>query len=254
MIEILLKLGLSDKQARVYLATLELGEDTVQNVAEKSGVKRVTVYVILDELMKLGLVSSVERGKKTVFIAENPEELANLLEAQKREIDDKKIYLKDLVPQLKAIYNAQEKKPEVRYFQGADGLETLDRFGIEEFKGKEMLGIIPLDIVEDLFFERRKKAVSVRRDKKIMSRTIYTSKERIPDHINKAEFRDAVYMTKEEFPIDGTIQIFPGWGVKFFNFDRENLFGVLLQSPGVARNMEILYNLAWERAKEKSQD
>lgn len=36
------ELGLADKEARVYLASLELGSDTVQNIAKKSGVNRAT--------------------------------------------------------------------------------------------------------------------------------------------------------------------------------------------------------------------
>jgi sugar-specific transcriptional regulator TrmB len=72
MLETLIKLGLSEKEAAVYLATLELGEDTALNIAEKSQVNRTTTYVILEKLMKLGLASTVERGKKTVFVAEDP--------------------------------------------------------------------------------------------------------------------------------------------------------------------------------------
>jgi hypothetical protein len=47
------------------------------------------------------------------------------------------------------------------------------------------------------------------------------------------------------FPIDETVQVYPDWGVKFFNFDPDNHFGVLIQSPDVARNMTHILELAW---------
>ena len=46
------QLGLEEKQAKIYLASLELGPDTAQNIAYKASLKRPTTYVILEELIK----------------------------------------------------------------------------------------------------------------------------------------------------------------------------------------------------------
>lgn len=253
MQEALLKLGLSQKEARVYLSTLELGEDTVQNIAKKAQVNRVTTYVILEKLMGLGLVSTIERGKKRVFIAENPDELVNILEDQKQEIDSRKKYLDEVMTQLKAIYNAQQKKPNLRYFEGADGLEALDRYGYDQFKeGSEMLGISPIDLVERQFPARRKAAVEDRVKRKITSRMIYTHKDGdILGFNNSKELRKGVFLPRPEFPVDITFSVYPEWGVKFYNFDPNNQFGVLLQSPDIARNMKIIFELAWETAQRR---
>src|SRR4051812_25054594 len=72
-------LGLSQKEARVYLANLMLGPATVQKIADQSGIKRVTTYVILESLNNLGLVSQSTKGKKTYFVAEEPSHLRRLL-------------------------------------------------------------------------------------------------------------------------------------------------------------------------------
>jgi sugar-specific transcriptional regulator TrmB len=251
MYEILLKIGLSEKEAKVYLATLELAEDTAQNIAKKSGVNRATTYVILEKLMTSGLVSSIERAKKTMFISESPQELINILELQKREIDAKKKYLDEAMTQLQAIYNAKGDKPIVRYFEGADGLEALDRYGHDQFKeGSEVLGITPIDIVEEQFPSRRKAAVNDRVKRRIKSRMIYTHKGGvIPGYVNEKELREGIYLPRDVFPIDITISIYPEWGVKFYNFDPKNHFGVLLQSPNIARNLKKVFELAWEGAK-----
>lgn len=248
MLEILQKLGLSDKEAKVYLAILELGEDTAQNIATKADVKRATTYVILEKLMQLGLASTVERGKKTVFIAENPTELINILEEQKREIDSRKSYLDEAMTQLQAIYNAGENnKPIVRYFEGADGLEALDRYGHDQIANdSEMLSVIPIDLIEEQFSARRKTAVEDRVKRKIKSRAIYTHKGgEIAEYTNKKELREGKFLSREKFPIDATVQIYPGWGVKFYNFNPSNHFGVLIQSPDLAKNMAQIFELAW---------
>lgn len=256
MEQALIKLGLSEKEAKVYLATLELGEDTVQNIGKKAGVNRATTYVILEKLMSLGLVSSVEHDKKTKFIAESPTELANILESEKREIEERRHELNETMSQLMAVYNTKKGKPIVRYFEGADGLETLDKLDQENLKnGSEQLGIIPIDIIEEEFPARRKSAVEYRVKMGVKTRTIYTHKDGpIPNYVNEKELRDAVFIPRSEFPITASIQIHPNWGVKFFSFQKGNYLGVLVQSREIANNLKLVFELAWLGAKTKGKE
>ncbi len=52
MIEILQKYGFSEKEAKVYLASLQLGSAPGSTIARHAGEKRVTVYSLLKELTK----------------------------------------------------------------------------------------------------------------------------------------------------------------------------------------------------------
>src|SRR3990167_6712494 len=78
----LMSLGLKDKEVVVYLSCLELGPSPAQVIAKKAGVVRATTYVILEELMNMGLVTKYKEGKKTMFSAEAPRQLLRLLERQ----------------------------------------------------------------------------------------------------------------------------------------------------------------------------
>ena len=68
-------LGLSDNEAKVYTAMLELGPATVLEISAKAGVNRPTTYVQVESLKKMGLVSTQTKGKKQLFIAQSPEQL-----------------------------------------------------------------------------------------------------------------------------------------------------------------------------------
>lgn len=251
--QILMKLGLSEKEAKVYLAALELGEDTVQNIARKAKINRATTYVILEKLMKLGLMSTHQDGKRTVFVAEDPHELVNIIDEEKRTLEQRQRELETSMDQLLAIYNARKDKPSVRYFEGADGLEALDRYGHDQFKKKsQMVGLIPIGIIENQFPKRRATALSERVKLGINSKMLYTRpKGDIPDAINKRELRQAIRLPEKDFPIDVTIQIYSGWGVKFFNFKDDDYFGVLIKDANIARNMQYLFDLAWKGAHVK---
>lgn len=80
------ELGLSNKEARVYVAALSAGASSVQRLADQSGIKRVTVYVILESLMGMGLMSQTSKGKKTYFVAEDPANLHRLVDKRQQEV------------------------------------------------------------------------------------------------------------------------------------------------------------------------
>jgi len=242
-----MKLGLSEKEAKVYLATLELAQDTVQNISKKSGVNRPTTYVILEKLMQMGLISKVEKEKRTLFIAEDPRELENLLEKQNREIEDKKDELKAIMDELKALNNTNREKPVVKYFEGRDGLITMDKYGRDQIKhNQESLALIPIGIVESLYPERREQAIKERVQAHIKSKSIYTKNgEDISSKQDQNELRESIRISKDLFPLTGTISVFPGWGIKLFNFNQQNPHGVTIESKELANNMKVLYELAW---------
>lgn len=71
-LEALQKIGFSDKEGRVYLAVLSLGQGDVTDIARKSSLKRSIVYVLLEKLLKAGAVSTVPGTKIKRYIASDP--------------------------------------------------------------------------------------------------------------------------------------------------------------------------------------
>lgn len=115
--------------------------------------------------------------------------------------------------------------------------------------GTEMLSITPHETIEKLFPEFRKQTLSKRVEKGIQSKVIYSSSYEIPASQNKVQLRDAIWFKPDELGIEGTLTVYTDWGVKFFNYSDGDLFGVLIQSPDLARSLEQVFNLAWEGAK-----
>ena len=109
------ELGLSNKEARVYIANLMLGAAGVQQIADTSGIKRVTTYVILESLVNLGLVSQTTHAKKTLFNAEAPDNLQRLLEKREQSLRDQKQHLRDLLPHLKKLKTLTKTAPTVKF-------------------------------------------------------------------------------------------------------------------------------------------
>ncbi|HBR80028.1 TPA: transcriptional regulator, partial [Candidatus Uhrbacteria bacterium] len=68
----LINVGFSDKEAAVYLAALQLGLSSIQDIAKKSGVNRATTYLLVDVLIKKGLMGVFVKDGRKFFAAESP--------------------------------------------------------------------------------------------------------------------------------------------------------------------------------------
>jgi len=126
------KLGLKEKEVSVYLAALELGFTSVQNIAQKAGLSRPTVYEIIKELTKKGLMKEIKRqgsvrGERSYFAAESPDNLLGLLRVQKREVEEKEREFVRIISALRAKYNLAG-QVEIRSFEGAEIKVLLDDF------------------------------------------------------------------------------------------------------------------------------
>ena len=58
-LEALRKFGLAEKEAKVYLSLLGLGEALASEIAAKTNIARQLVYDLFERLIELGLVSFI---------------------------------------------------------------------------------------------------------------------------------------------------------------------------------------------------
>ena len=121
------ELGLSTNEVKVYMTSLEIGAATAQQLAAKAAVVRPTTYVAIGGLVKRGLMSSHTRGKKQFFQGERPSQLLRLLEDEKKKIQERELKLKSLLPGLESLVGVVGKKMEVKYYEGWEGLEVLQK-------------------------------------------------------------------------------------------------------------------------------
>ena len=92
------KIGLTPKEAAVYMALLKLGETGSSKILSETGLHGQFVYQALEGLEKRGLVQHViQRGRKR-FSARPPNTLLTLVEQQRRETAEIAERLTNLFP------------------------------------------------------------------------------------------------------------------------------------------------------------
>jgi sugar-specific transcriptional regulator TrmB len=234
--------GLNEKEGSVYLALLELGTADVSEIAKKSGIKRPTCYLVLDDLRSKGLVSQVP-AKINLFTAESPEKLSG-------ELYKKQELLKRFLPNLQALHNAKKEKPQVQLFQGKEGVRLVYN-KIFESDSVWFFGTIQevLKIDPEAWEEFLKKAKE--RKFQIRDFLIRTPEDEAYAKRVKADqaYRDhyEIRFLPQNFRFANDNAIF-GDNVVFFSF-RPQIFAVMITSKEIAQSLKVLHELAWKNAE-----
>ncbi len=124
-------LNLTDEEALVYTTALQLGEASLLEIAEKSGVHRTSIYRFLDAMIQRQVLIATKKKKRTVYSAADPEQLKEYIQTKVHEMNR-------LLPDLKAIQNSVSAKPRVQFFEGIEGIKHVYADTIKE--GKPMDG------------------------------------------------------------------------------------------------------------------
>lgn len=155
---VLLNLGLSEGEAKVYLSLLKLGPSPVSEITKDTGQHRTTVYDFLDHLLEKGLVNYVIKEGVKYYKVSPPEKFQELLK-------EKEENLKLVMPRLKELAEFSKEELSVEVYKGKEGLKTflkdiikqgkdLYAFGIDETKFESLL---PLEMKRFFKAEKEKK-------------------------------------------------------------------------------------------------
>ncbi|GEM_PF-3566804 len=106
MIEVneLIALGLSETDAKTYLALLELGQGSVSSITHRAGITRTLGYHSLDHLIELGLIEQKNNSHPAEFHVKHPKKIFEYLEKEKSIWNTRLEHAKNLLPKLESSY------------------------------------------------------------------------------------------------------------------------------------------------------
>lgn len=121
--KLLKTLGFTDSESKIYLISLEMGPSSVQDIAKQADVSRVTTYAVIESLTKHGLMSSVQKGKKTYYTAEAPERLVAYVQTRMKNMESTLKEVESAISDLKLMQGGE--KPVVKLFEGPEALKAI---------------------------------------------------------------------------------------------------------------------------------
>ncbi|MCD4666903.1 ArsR family transcriptional regulator [archaeon] len=240
-LEELQKYGLSEKEAKVYLALLKKGPSTVNDIAEKADLVRTTTYDVLKKLKEEGIVGSMNYNKILYFEPATPEKLIQIL-------DERKKHITSILKELKQLRKDIPEIPRSEIYEGKHGVKTVFQIILES--KKPLYGYANYKAMIDFVKSYGPNFINTRAKRKIPIKIITES--------SKESSRDLKTKDKQQLRETRTIpelcnvnlnQYMNDEFVAILSSNIENPIGIIIYHKDFAKEQKIIFEKLWEIAK-----
>lgn len=230
-------LGMSETEIGVYISLLATGGADAATISKNIGIKRTTVYPIVDRLVNQGLVTVHDSGNKRYFRSVKP---ASVTDIYSRKLDA----LVSIVPKLEALEGISRDIFGVRFIRTKKEFESFYTDILHEYKNREyyIIGSASgfLNINRDFLIEyRKRRAENGTRVRLIMSDDSRTE----VGQYDRTLQRDFKYMPAK-YKFRSTIDIYDD---KIFIVGPElKAMAVVIEVPPMVDVFRSVFELLWE--------
>lgn len=240
-------LGLNEKEAKIYLSLLGSGKSTAYQIAKRTELKKPTVYVILEQLVKQGAVKKILKHRATQFAAEDP---VDLFVTARSRVDQ----AETMLPQLRALAQNDSKVVQASYYEGVSGIRELYKKLAEEMEGQTVVGFFahgkdtPKELW-DYWSEFNKEMIRHR----IKFKAITTIDETTKDYLNykkvPKEFMELRGLPESMYSSNISIEIYKN-RTQIVSHRYEQ--AILIENPDVASVLRQIFEIVWQKTEERA--
>ena len=237
--EILQVTGLKEREAEAYLALLELGKGTANQIAQKTGMQRPNCYAVLDSLVRSGFASLLP-SEKRIYVPVDPQKLADQLQ-QKQSV------FNTMLPHLRGLYQSSSSKPRLQFYEGTSSLISLyDEVLLED----EYACLFTPQLIDSQFADYMESFCRRVKEKNITARDLIVAKE-IPSYYTKyfAGLNQEVRLLQDAAPLDADV-IVTKTRLLIVNYIG-SIYALVIEDPAVIRSFQLLFENSWTQAKKK---
>lgn len=242
-IKSLISYGLTENEAIIYTTLLRKLESSVFALAKETKIPRATVYITLEKMKDVHLVSSFKKNNVLYYTPENPNHLKALL-------DEKQRILANILPELRAIIDTDKGKPSTKMYTGEEGVklvldDTLET--MERAHTHTLLAASRSEIIER-FPKYFPSWIQKREELGIRTKLIIPESERSQNTFPKNVLRETRHLP-DNFAFVSTIHIY-GNKVALFNLKENEIYSIVIESEPIVQTFTQFFNLVWQSAKE----
>lgn len=240
MRDILEEAGLSENEAKVYMALLGEEEATASAVAKAAGVHRSTTYLQLDNLADKGLVSYHVKDDKRYYHPAPPKALMERLESKKEKVRSILPRLNDLAPD-PTVFSTE-------VYEGREGVKTFYQHLIEHADTVRAFGVTgkAYDVLQysfPAFVDRCEEAgISARY---LANPEAEPYLERLPDSMVHVRYLEEAQSAVTTIMYDETVAI--------QSLQEDNIFVVRIADAELADGYRSYFDFMWRAASPDSE-
>lgn len=243
--------GFSSIEARVYLSTLELWQAPVSQIARKLNENRVTIYSVIQWLVKKRLLFEIPKNKVMHYAAQSPKKL--LAQAQEKVAD-----LEDAMSTFLAMSSEADKKPNMQIYEGLDWIKMCyeDTLNYPNSTLKAFLGYGEIEPSLKRWLNNR--YLSKRIKNQIVAKVIVPenlkSQYYYPPEADKktySKYTELGFVSDPNFELYNEIDLYGEDKVCIVMFREHEMMGIIIKSKLLYSTLSALFDLTWKRERDE---
>jgi len=263
-LEKMLRLGISESEARIYTTLLEKRELSVLEIHELTNIPRIKVYEITRKLILRGMCIKKQLRRKTRYQAVEPRRaLDRLVKKYENDLDKKKKLAKEFIKMVYPIYNRETQSVGVsENVEIIDDLPSIHERYISLVKNtkQELVGFMKRPYTHQ---HKRQKVGEQENEKfEILTRGVIV--RMIYEFPRKDEIEFLIPHIEKCIKVREKARLTEYLPMKMYIFDRRyvlmalttsrratsTLTMLVIEHPGFALAAKILFNHLWEKGKD----
>lgn len=245
LIEELVGFGLTEPQAHIYVAGLELGPCSIQDMAKKTRQNRTSLYHTMQQLIDVKFFTTTVRGRKKLYVAEPPEILKHLVEMRMKR-------LSGVLGELTALSRTATLKPIIKFYEGLEGIKTVFRNAAhaKEKTLYAMAGIQRLNTrshaLHDFWMNE---FAPLRKQHGVFTKLIVPDSQLGLEYhkTDKDKFRETRFVPASTYNFDSEFVVHDNL-VELFVYSDTEQFAVSIESASIANTMKMVWQIVWNQA------
>lgn len=238
-------LGLSEKEVKVYLSCLKLGNSKASEIASHAKIERQDSYYLLKLLMKKGFVVETIKSGVQYFGAADPKTLFQKIEEEKK---TKEEAIKNILKEHEKLKNVALPKAKVSQYEGVEGFKTITREMLE-VGDKEIYSYTPEKVVK--FMPNFLEPYALKRKEKKIKANILSEKTPFlieAKNKEKKSLREIRFLNDILKNKDYGLAIAKD-KVIFVHVTEKEQIGIKIENPAFAELQKNIFNFLWEKAE-----
>ena len=241
LINVLEQYGFSPREAKVYLAVLELWIAPASSIARRLDENRVTVYSVLKSLKKKGIAYETQKWGTSYYGVIEPEKL---LEQQKEKIRK----LEEKMPEFIALANVWWVKPKVYYFEWLEWIKQVFKKVIidgtkENVEDGAFVFVWTTHIHPEVEEYIQKEYVPRRMQYPLKVKAIYAHNTPNRYHQKETNLHQNIYIQDTVFDMEDEIILYGQNKIAFIMYDTEELSALIIESRSIYKALLWIFKL-----------
>ena len=241
--KLLMELGLSLNEARIYEALVGLGESSVNTISVKTRINRSNVYDAMERLCEKGLASELFVGSQKHYKPTHPRRLLELLNEKQEEVEA-------ILPELEKKFEFHRENEEAYFHRGIEAYKNYMFDILKEKKPYYCIG------GKGMWFDPRLKFFRMKFDRERQKSKVEFSHifdEEMKNHLtDPLRFKQGEYkFLPKKYCSKLTIEFFGDYtviytGEKFGRLKEEPTVFVI-KSKDISEGFKKIYGFMWDK-------